>query len=163
MMDGYQECLHCPYAHPSFAKIYRFVSYRVLNRHNYSQHMAATDRPDDGLFLYFFPNSTLNLYGGGMSSFRAWPSEDPRRSTMDFDYYYHLAPEGSDEFETYFTFARTVAVEDHDLCEKTQENLDVGIYTEGILNPDKENGVACEFSVCTEPNWDRFTKLISRG
>ncbi|EFX04526.1 c6 zinc finger domain containing protein [Grosmannia clavigera kw1407] len=141
MMDGYQECLHCPYAHPSFAKVYRFATYRVLNRHNYSQHIAATDRPNDGLFLYFFPNSTLNLYGGGMSSFRAWPTADPRRSTVDFDYY-HVAPESSDTFDTYFRFARTVAVEDHDLCEKVQQNLDVGIYTEGILNPDKENGVA---------------------
>ncbi|KAF7548811.1 hypothetical protein G7Z17_g6805 [Cylindrodendrum hubeiense] len=117
MVDGFQECLHCPYAHPAFYK------------------------PNDGLFLYFFPNCTLNLYGGGMSSFRACPSEDPSETNMLFDYY-HCEPDGSQEFENYFKFARTVGVEDHEICEKTQQNLEAGIYTEGILNPEKENGVA---------------------
>ncbi|KAM5352819.1 hypothetical protein ACJ41O_005541 [Fusarium nematophilum] len=142
MVDGFQECLHCAYAHPAFSKIYEStVTYKVLNRHNYSQHLAQTDRPNDGLFLYFFPNSTLNLYGGGMSSFRINPSEDPAKTNMEFDYY-HESPAGSEEFERYYKFARTVAVEDHELCEKAQENLNVGIYSEGVLNPNKENGVA---------------------
>lgn len=141
MVDGFQECLHCPYAHPAFSKVYTPTTYKVLNNHNYSQHIAETQRPNDGLFLYFFPNSTLNLYGGGMSSFRACPSDDPTKSIMDFDYY-HRSPAGSEEFEKYYKFARTVALEDHELCEKAQENLDAGIYMGGILNPNKENGVA---------------------
>ncbi|KAH8679442.1 hypothetical protein BGZ61DRAFT_359326 [Ilyonectria robusta] len=141
MVDGFQECLHCPYAHPAFSKAYAPTTYEIRNKHNYSQHFVETDRPDDGLFLYFFPNSTLNLYAGGMSSFRACPSEDPAQTTMLFDYY-HCEPDGSEEFENYFKFARTVGLEDHDLCEKTQANLGAGIYTEGVLNPDKENGVA---------------------
>ena len=33
-------------------------------------------------------------------------------------------------------------MEDFELCEKAQENLERGIYGEGILNPVKENGVA---------------------
>lgn len=37
-------------------------------------------------------------------------------------------------------------MEDFELCEKAQSNLEKGIYHEGILNPVKENGVACEFS-----------------
>ncbi|CAM1508034.1 Fc.00g048820.m01.CDS01 [Cosmosporella sp. VM-42] len=141
MVDGYQECLHCAYAHPAFSKIYTPHSYKVLNKQNYSQHLAETNKPADGLFLYFFPNSTLNLYGGGMSSFRVGPSSDPTKTTMEFDYY-HQSPAGSEEFEKYYRFARNVAVEDHELCEKAQQNLNVGIYTEGILNPNKENGVA---------------------
>jgi hypothetical protein len=35
-------------------------------------------------------------------------------------------------------------MEDFELCEKAQSNLEKGIYHEGILNPVKENGVACE-------------------
>ncbi|KAI5461764.1 fungal-specific transcription factor domain-containing protein [Mariannaea sp. PMI_226] len=141
MTDGFQECLHCLYAHPAFSKIYPPTTYKVLNKHNYSQHLAETSKPDDGLFLYFFPNSTLNLYGGGMSSFRICPSEDPQKTVMEFDYY-HKSPVGSEEFENYYKFARNVAIEDHELCEKAQENLNIGIYTEGILNPNKENGVS---------------------
>lgn len=74
-----------------------------------------------------------------MSSFRTLPSPDPGVSRMEFDYY-HSGTDG--EFEEYFKFVRQVALEDFELCEKAQENLERGVYGEGILNPKKENGVA---------------------
>lgn len=74
-----------------------------------------------------------------MSSFRTLPSEVPGISRMEFDYYHSGTDE---EFEEYFKFVRQVALEDFELCEKAQENLQRGIYGEGILNPRKENGVA---------------------
>jgi hypothetical protein len=58
---------------------------------------------------------------------------------MEFDYYHSGTDE---EFEEYFKFVRQVALEDFELCEKAQENLQRGVYGEGILNPKKENGVA---------------------
>jgi hypothetical protein len=140
-VDGYQECLHCQYTHPSFSIYYPPTFYSVHNKHNFSQHIADPKKPDDGLFLYFFPNCTLNVYGGGMSSFRVCPTADPHVTRMEFDYY-HLA-EG-EKFEEYFKFVRQVAMEDFELCEKAQDNLAKGVYHEGILNPKKENGVSCE-------------------
>lgn len=140
-MDGYQECLHCQYTHPSFSIYYPPTFYTVKNRHNFSQHIADPKKPDDGLFLYFFPNCTLNVYGGGMSSFRVCPTADPHVTRMEFDYY-NLA--GGEKFEEYFRFVRQVAMEDYELCEKAQDNLAKGVYHEGILNPEKENGVSCE-------------------
>lgn len=77
-----------------------------------------------------------------MSSFRVCPTPDPQITRMEFDYY-HLA-EG-EKFEDYYKFVRQVAMEDFELCEKAQDNLAKGIYHEGILNPEKENGVSCEF------------------
>lgn len=74
-----------------------------------------------------------------MSSFRTLPSPNPGVSRMEFDYYHSGTEE---EFEEYFKFVRQVAMEDFELCEKAQENLERGIYGEGILNPNKENGVA---------------------
>ncbi|KAJ5376528.1 hypothetical protein N7509_013414 [Penicillium cosmopolitanum] len=139
MVDGYQECLHCQYTHPSFSIYYPPTFYTVRNKHNFSQHIADPNKPDDGLFLYFFPNCTLNVYGGGMSSFRVCPTADPHVTRMEFDYY-HLA-EG-EKFEEYFKFVRQVAMEDFELCEKAQDNLAKGVYHEGILNPEKENGVS---------------------
>ncbi|TQB75899.1 hypothetical protein MPDQ_001500 [Monascus purpureus] len=139
MVDGYQECLHCQYTHPSFSVYYPPTFYTVYNHRNFSQHIADPKKPDDGLFLYFFPNCTLNVYGGGMSSFRVCPTEDPNVTRMEFDYY-HL--ESGDKFEEYFKFVRQVAMEDFELCEKAQDNLTKGIYNEGILNPEKETGVA---------------------
>jgi hypothetical protein len=118
---------------------------------NFSQHIADPKKTDDGLFLYFFPNCTLNVYGGGMSSFRVCPTEDPNVSRMEFDYY-HL--ESGDKFEDYYKFVRQVAMEDFELCEKAQENLMKGVYNEGVLNPVKENGVVCKFAPLS--NWSLY-------
>lgn len=141
MVDGYQECLHCQYTHPSFSVYYPPTFYTVYNHQNFSQHVADPKKPDDGLFLYFFPICTLNVYGGGMSSFRVCPTEDPGVTRMEFDYYH--VEEGA-KFEDYFQFTRQVAMEDFELCEKAQTNLEKGVYEEGILNPEKESGVACK-------------------
>lgn len=81
-----------------------------------------------------------------MTSFRVCPTADPHVTRMEFDYY-HMA--SGDKFEEYFKFVRQVAIEDFELCEKAQGNLAKGVYHEGILNPNKENGVSCEFSGLT--------------
>ncbi|KAH8594019.1 hypothetical protein B0O99DRAFT_460316, partial [Bisporella sp. PMI_857] len=139
MIDGFQECLHCQYTHPAFSKFYPPTFYSVTNHKNFSQHIADPSKAEDGLFLYFFPICTLNVYGGGMSSFRTLPSTNPGVSRMEFDYYHSGTNE---EFEEYFKFVRQVAMEDFELCEIAQANLERGVYSEGILNPVKENGVA---------------------
>lgn len=136
--------MHCQYTHPSFSVYYPPTFYTVYNHKNFSQHVADPDKADDGLFLYFFPNCTLNVYGGGMSSFRVCPTESPGVTRMEFDYYHQ---ESGEKFEEYYKFVRQVAMEDYELCEKAQENLEKGIYSEGILNPVKESGVVCEWSV----------------
>lgn len=86
MVDGYQECLHCQYTHPSFSVFYPPAFYAVHNHTNFSRHIADPKKPDDGLFLYFFPVVTLNVYGGGMSSFRVCPTEDPGVTREEFLY-----------------------------------------------------------------------------
>lgn len=142
-VDAYQECLHCAYAHPEFAKEFKPAVYHVIEKHNYSQHVAGATSQDDGLFFYLFPNCTLSLYAGGLTCWRTNPLDIPGQSRMEFDYY-HKAPLGSEEFENYYKFTRNVALEDIELCEKAQSNYNIGIYSEGLLNPVKENGVACK-------------------
>lgn len=142
-VDAYQECLHCAYAHPEFAKAFRPAAYKVVERHNYCQHMAGSTSYDDGLFFWLFPNCTLSLYAGGLTCWRINPTEEPGKARMEFDYY-HEKPEGDPEFEEWYRFTRNVALEDIELCERTQGNLNMGIYISGYLNPEKENGVACK-------------------
>ncbi|OJJ43194.1 hypothetical protein ASPZODRAFT_136386 [Penicilliopsis zonata CBS 506.65] len=137
MVDGYQECLHCAYTHPSFSVLYPSTSYQVTNYKNYCKHVTDPSKPDDGLFLFFFPICTLNLYGGGMSCFRVCPVS-PGVTRMEFDYYHR---EDGEAFNKYFKFVRQVALEDYELCESAQENLQRGVYSEGILHPERENGV----------------------
>lgn len=78
-----------------------------------------------------------------MSSFRVCPTDDPNITRMEFDYY-HM--ETGEKFVEYFRFVRQVAMEDYELCEKAQQNLEKGVYREGILNPEKESGVSCELT-----------------
>ncbi|KAK7999515.1 hypothetical protein PG990_012115 [Apiospora arundinis] len=156
MVDGYQECLHCQYTHRAFSALYPPEPYAVHNHGHFSRHIADPSKPlDDGLFLYFFPSCTLNRYGGGMTSFRVCPNsppsssisdkedggggDDPEVTRMEFDYY-NLSD--GEAFEDYFKFVRRVAVEDYELCEAAQANLAAGVYSQGLLNPAKENGVA---------------------
>lgn len=73
-----------------------------------------------------------------MSSFRTQPTSNPGVSRMEFDYYHNGTEE---EFDEYYKFVRQVALEDFELCEKAQWNLERGVYGEGVLNPNKENGV----------------------
>jgi Ring hydroxylating alpha subunit (catalytic domain) len=143
MVDGYQECLHCQYTHPSFSVHYPPAFYQITNHSNFSQHLAnpAKYSPDDGLFLFFFPICTLSVYGGGMHSFRVCPTENPGITRMEFDYY-HI--DAGEIFDKYLAFTRQVSMEDYELCEKAQKNLEIGIYDTGILNPVKETGVACK-------------------
>jgi hypothetical protein len=63
---------------------------------------------------------------------------------MEFDYYHK---ESGHKFEEYYRFVRQVAMEDYELCEKAQSNLEKGVYSEGILNPEQENGVSCEYKI----------------
>lgn len=128
MVDGYQECLHCQYTHPSFSELYPPTFYNVVNHHNWCQHFADPKKRQDGLFLFFFPNCTLNVYGGGMSAFRVCPTEDPSTTRMEFDYY---NVHSGQKFEEYYKFVRQVAIEDYELCETAQHNLEKGIYAEG--------------------------------
>ncbi|RVX66485.1 hypothetical protein B0A52_09769 [Exophiala mesophila] len=141
MVDGYQECLHCQYTHRSFSVKYPPTFYEVHNHGSYSRHIADPANPNDGLFLYFFPVCTLNLYGGGMSSFRVCPGDKVGETRMEFDYYFDDGKGGTEGFEDYYKFVRKVALEDFELCEVAQENLWRGVYSQGVLNQVKESGV----------------------
>lgn len=139
-MDGYQECLHCTYTHPGLKSLLPLEAYKIENFQNFSRHHCYTENGVDeanGVFIYFFPNSALNFYKGGMSCFRVNPV-DGNNSRMEFEYFFNGS---DDEFEEYYRFARQVAIEDQELCEACQKNLKVGMYHKGILNPNKENGV----------------------
>jgi hypothetical protein len=78
---------------------------------------------------------------------------------MEFDYF-HL--ESGDKFEDYFKFVRQVAMEDFELCEKAQSNLAKGVYHEGILNPNKENGVSCELWLSKVGSCNNANTRVSR-
>ncbi|KAE9378403.1 ISP domain-containing protein [Stipitochalara longipes BDJ] len=46
LLDGYNECYHCPTAHPSFSKVIQVPTYKVEPRQNYARHSADIVVPD---------------------------------------------------------------------------------------------------------------------
>lgn len=123
--------------------MYDVTFYKVKNFKNFSQHVLDPEKTDvtkEGLFLHFFPNCTLQVYAGGMSTFRFCPTDNPIVTHMEFDYF-HEDDLLSAEFAKYLAFVKRVAREDRNLCRVAQENINLGIYDTGILNSDKESGV----------------------
>lgn len=63
LMDGYQECYHCPTAHPGLNSAFRMETYKVVPKTRYCRHYAdivrtapapvAPDMPDEGSWFPF--------------------------------------------------------------------------------------------------------------
>lgn len=65
-MDGYNECYHCPTAHPSFSKVIQVPTYKVEPRHNYARHSADILVPEAE------PESTVINPRSAESSWSSW-------------------------------------------------------------------------------------------
>ncbi|TFK54568.1 ISP domain-containing protein [Heliocybe sulcata] len=185
LMDGYQECYHCPTAHPGLTKAFSIPTYKVMPRSNYCRHFAdqrparaapPPKRPGerqrsgsitewlgsfifaeqvaeqealekarnsagefDGLWVYTFPNSGINCYSPAWYTLRVVPVS-ATKTVLEYDIY---QKKGVDEQEIleFIDFLKQVEQEDFDLCQATQRNLRAGVYTTGVLHPEKENGV----------------------
>lgn len=46
LMDGYQECYHCPTAHPGLSKAFSMETYKVVPKNRYCRHYAQIFRND---------------------------------------------------------------------------------------------------------------------
>lgn len=182
LMDGYNECYHCPTAHPSFSKVIQVPTYNVEPRHNYARHSAEIvvpaantqptvkeskptesswsswlglssstsgeknsleidgvqgDKP--GLWLSLFPLNGMNCYSYAWYYMRMIP-KSAGRTVLEYDIF---ARKGEDpaKIREFIRFLKEVEVEDYELCTLTQKNLKNGVYGNGQLHPEKENGV----------------------
>lgn len=47
LMDGYQECYHCPTAHPGLAKAFKMPTYKVVPKERWCRHYAQIVTPEE--------------------------------------------------------------------------------------------------------------------
>ncbi|KAF5098053.1 hypothetical protein DV451_003565 [Geotrichum candidum] len=47
LMDGYQECYHCPTAHPGLSKAFKMPTYKVVPKDRWCRHYAQIIKPDE--------------------------------------------------------------------------------------------------------------------
>ncbi|WP_158999386.1 aromatic ring-hydroxylating oxygenase subunit alpha [Pigmentibacter ruber] len=144
-LDGYQECYHCTTIHPIFNRDFYLKKYKVENKENYSVHSCERKHSSEsgeqqGLWLWHFPNLGLPCYENAYYTIQINPlSVNQTKLTYKFRFKNNVTENERVEF---IKFVEKITIEDISICELVQKNLEVGIYQKGILNPEKENGVA---------------------
>lgn len=162
LMDGYQECYHCPTAHPGLSSAFRMNTYEVVPKTRYCRHYAEIVREEpkkegwwgvgkkeppkrnpggdfNGLWVYLFPSNGVNCYLPAWYSIRVLPIS-ATRTVLQYDIYTKKGLPDAEKKE-FVDFLQAVELEDFNLCVKTQKNLNQGVYLLGFLHPQKERGV----------------------
>jgi len=142
-MEGY----HIPQVHPELNKEVDMATYHVypvdrIARHESSPHKAReSDAINDGLWLWIWPNISINIYRGGMNLEIMVPTG---MQSVELQYYYlfkDISEGNQAEIKKIIDMSEAVTNEDVDICEAVQKNLNAGIYEAGELSPRHEKGV----------------------
>ncbi|KAI5116936.1 hypothetical protein M0805_001494 [Coniferiporia weirii] len=144
LMDGYQECYHCTIGHPGFAKALDLNQYRVTPLQNAARHEVpnAKNGPVDETpptFTFVFPTTGVTVTDPMWYTMRTVPIS-ATKTRMEYDVYRHKSVP-YEELREFMKFYEQVEQEDYDLCVLTQKGLNAGVYSQGMLHPDRENGV----------------------
>ena len=163
VVENFNECYHCPVAHPSFSDLFDLNTYTVDTQHEWfsTQHgsVAASaqagegrglyDVSDDilragvreGRFIFLWPTLMLDISPGphNLVASQLRPL-DAHRSRRTLDWFFAEGV-GDDEARGMIDFIHQVLSEDIVLCESVQRGLRSGFYTQGRLMVSRENGV----------------------
>ncbi len=143
-LDGFQECYHCMTIHPLFNKDFLLRSYKIENKVKYSVHSCERKNASNmgeflGLWFWYYPNLGLPCYENCFYTLQVNPLT-PNRTRLNYRFRFKagISEQSRKEF---IQSIEKITIEDIIICEQIQKNLEVGIYQEGILHPDRENGV----------------------
>ncbi len=141
--DNFLEGYHVPLVHPGLNRQVEGLSYRVTTKgdRRWNLHVAARRHDDTeftGVFLWFWPNFSVNIFRGGFAVER-WVPRGFDKSDLIFEYFFEPNhPEADDIVVT----SELVCMEDLAIAEAVQRNLRSGAYDRGYLSPRHENGLA---------------------
>lgn len=146
IVDGYQECYHCPTAHPGLSKAFSLPTYKIVPRNMWCRHFAESKTTGqeglgefDGLWMFMFPCTGVNCYSPAWYTFRVKPIS-ATKTILQYDIY--LKKNGDEAQQKDFVdFMQQLNVEDLFLCQDAQKNLNKEVYSTGPLHPNTENGV----------------------
>ena len=115
--------------------------YRVELGDRYCRHTAPRrdGSPDDGRWLFRWPNLAMNIYGDSMNVEVIVPT-GPESCTVTYNHLF-VDPDAADVAEV-IALADTVMDQDRRMVELVQRNLAAGSYRGGRLSPRHENGLA---------------------
>ena len=144
-MDGYQECYHCPTIHPILSKDFALRKYQIENKERYSIHSCERKGESalgtfQGLWLWVYPNLGLPCYEPCYYTLQVNPI-DATHTELNYRFRFKESVDAQTR-EEFINLVKKITQEDVEICEGVQKNLLAGVYEDGYLNLERENGVA---------------------
>jgi choline monooxygenase len=142
--DNYLEGYHLPLVHPGLTRMVDPATYRVDVADGWARHSVRTRQGaiSTGPWLWRWPNLAINLYAGGMSVERWFPT-GPTTCVLVLDYWFaDVGPAAMERNRVDVEGSTTLCLEDKAICEAVQRNLEAGEYDTGLLSPRHEGGLA---------------------
>ncbi|KAK5080128.1 hypothetical protein LTR05_008787 [Lithohypha guttulata] len=143
LADNYNECYHCPTAHPDAADLADLKMYSVETSGGYIKHFANTSKQNvqQGLKIastFYFPNACMTVSPHFFYMMRCVP-KSAHQCSMEYEVYRHN--EATDaEFEKIDTMFKRILKEDKWLCNSAQKNLNAGVFINGEMHSRMEKG-----------------------
>lgn len=144
VVENFNECYHCPIAHPKFSEVIDTNAYRVETDHEYfsTYYGPIVGSPGDGVnYATLWPNVLFSLYGNppNLQAISVVPI-DAGHSRQIVDYFF--AGDASEaQIRNDVEFSDLVTREDIVLCESVQRGLRSGAIERGHLMLSRERGI----------------------
>jgi choline monooxygenase len=141
--DNFLEGYHVPYIHPGMSRDVSAKDYVVITNpdRRWNVHVAKPRNDEslwDGIWVYFYPNFSMDIFPGGLSVER-WLPRGPGQTDLIFEYFFDENAPNVDEI---IKTSEEVADEDVRAAEHVQRAFQSGAYSQGFLSPRHENAVA---------------------
>ncbi|KAK9769447.1 hypothetical protein AB5N19_03691 [Seiridium cardinale] len=143
LADNYNECYHCPTAHPDIPTIADLSAYGVVTERGYVQHLGNPTpeqiaRGFNVAATYFFPNASMNVSPHFFFVQRFVP-KGPNKSVMSYEVFRNKNSSDED-FEVINDIYKRIMSEDKYLCSNAQKNINAGVFVNGEMHPRMEQG-----------------------
>jgi choline monooxygenase len=144
VVENFNECYHCPIAHPKFSEVIDTDSYRVNTDHEYfsTYYGPLTRSPGRGVTyatLWPMVMFALSTDPASMQLICAIPVDaEHTRQTVD---YFFAGDIGDEQIRASVEFSDLVTREDITLCESVQRGMRSGTIKHGQLMLSRERGI----------------------
>ncbi|RSL41169.1 hypothetical protein CEP51_016613 [Fusarium floridanum] len=164
LIENYNECYHCPTAHPGLAPFFRNNRQMVYGCHKYwVEHLGGKgeERSSSVSPTYMFPNASVTL----TPVFFYMMSIVPTSATTSLMRYevYRAKNATKEQLQEKLDFFAQVEGEDKWLANGSQANLNSDTYTTGPFHPDVEQGVTYVTGLVKKMLHHHFDEEKKRG
>jgi len=143
-VENFNECYHCPVVHPGLAAALDVAdTFKWFEDHDSFSWYGTTARSSGELchFSFIWPNFGLSSYAGGRHIVTNWMLPLGLDRTVLFREYFFSDAVDDDEALEAMRMTDQLTREDKGLCEGVQRGLETGVFDEGRVLLQSEQGV----------------------